>query len=216
MPSPSKIDRTGGEIDWPPTLDRTSDGERASTSKFSVTLASALSGIETELEDRLDVDDYRISTAAPHRKRDGRPYADASPDDPGIVVRWSMDGEQYAIAADHYTGLRDNARALGLYLTEKRKMDDRPVRTGQSEFATARLPPADGEPDAVAAPLARSSNGMPEAEAREVLGVTADTDPDVVEASVRRLSRKHHPDSGEVPDRETFARVRKAESILLD
>ena len=103
---PSKIDRTGGEIDWPAWAERTDRRER--TSKFSVTLASAINDIETELKDRLGVDDWRLSTAAPHRKKDGRPYGDANPSDSGAVVRWSMDGQQYCVAADQYDDLRDN------------------------------------------------------------------------------------------------------------
>ena len=186
----SRTDRTGGEIDWPDFAERTDPRSRERTSKFSVTLASALSDIESELEDRLEVTDYRISTAAPHRKRDGRPYADANPDDPGVVVRWSKDGEQYCVAADHYTDLRDNARAIGLYIEEKRKMGNRPVHTGQDEFATARLPPGDDEEAAVV--VAGGAQRPP----HEVLGVAPDAPEPVVKGAYRELLKERHPDHG--------------------
>jgi hypothetical protein len=186
---PKQVDKTAGEIDWPAWADRTGPRRRERTSKFSVTLASAFSDIETELEDRIDVDYYRISTAAPHRKSDGLPYADAGPEDPGVAVRWTMDGNPYCIAADHYTDLRDNARAIGLYITEKRKMGNRPVHTGQDEFATARLPPGDGEEDVVVA-------GGDVHKPHEVLGVAPDAPEAVIRGAYRELLKERHPDHG--------------------
>jgi hypothetical protein len=184
----SKADRTAGKLDWPTWADRTRPAARERTSKFSVTLARSINNIETELEDRLGVDDWRLSTAAPHRQKDGRPYANATPDDPGAVVRWSMDGEQYAVACDRYTGLRDNVRAIGLYIEEKRKMGTRPVRTGQDEFATARLPSADDDDLVVA-------GGATEAP-HEVLGVSRDAPDAVVVGAYRQLLKERHPDHG--------------------
>ncbi len=205
---PSRIDKTNGEVDWPPQFDRTPTSERERTSKFSVTFQQALDDIERELLDRVGADDWRVSTAAPHRKRDGRPYADARPDDSAVVVRWSMGGEQFAVACDQYTDWRDNARAIGLYIREKRKMSDRPVTTGQSEFATARLP--SGSEDALVTTAADGSKEEP----HEVLGVAPDAPETVVEAAARRLRKEHHPDQG--GSVEHFKRVNEAEEAMLD
>lgn len=207
----SQTDRTGGEVDWPPTLDRREPRERRRTSKFSVTFHEAITGIENELE-RVGVDDWRLSTAAPHRKDDGMPYANANPDDPSVVVRWTMGGEQYAVACDYYTDWRDNARAIGLYIGEKRKMQDRPVTTGESEFATAQLPPADE--DAVAAPPATNGAGLDE-EPHEVLGVAPDAPDNVVKAAARRLAADAHPDGNDT-DRDQFVRIQKAKEAMLE
>lgn len=208
---PSQVDRTSGDIDWPVWADRTPPARRSRTSKFSVTLASAINDIETELEDRLGVDDWRLSTAAPHRKKDGRPYANASPDDPGAVVRWSMDGEQYCIAADEYTKLRDNIRAIGLYVQEKRKMSNRPVHTGQDEFATAQLP--SGNEDVI---VAGDGSGVQSTQApHEVLGVAEDAPDDVVKAAARRLAANVHPDNDD-PDVEEYKRIQTAKEAMLD
>jgi hypothetical protein len=202
---PSSVDRTAGRLDWPTWADRTTRRKR--TSKFSVSLAQAINDIETELEDRIGVDDWRLSTAAPHRKRDGRPYADANPDDPGAVVRWTDDDEQYAVAADQYSDLRDNIRAIGLYIQEKRKMSNRPVHTGQDEFATARLP--SGEEDEA---IVVAGPGGETQEPHEVLGVDPDAPPEVVKGAARQLKKKHHPDGD--GDREEFKRVLEAEQKL--
>jgi hypothetical protein len=197
----SPTDRTAGEVDWPAAFERTPPGDRARTSKFSVTFHEAVKSIQTQL-DRLGVDDWRLSTAAPHRKKDGMPYANANPDDPGVVVRWSMDGDQFAVACDHYTDWRDNARSIALYIEEKRKMSDRPVTTGQSEFATARLP--SGDEDATAA----------EPPAHAVLGVDRDaTDAEVRDAYRDRLTDVH-PDHG--GSEEQFKRVKNAKEAILD
>jgi DnaJ-domain-containing protein 1 len=99
-----------------------------------------------------------------------------------------MDEEQYAVACDRYTGLRDNVRAIGLYIEEKRKMGNRPVRPGQDEFATARLPSGDDEDLVVA-------SGRTE-EPHEVLGVSPDAPDAVVTGAYRKLLKERHPDYG--------------------
>jgi len=208
---PSKTDRTDGEIDWPHWQDRTSSSRRTSTTKYSVTLAEAINQIEAELEDRLGVDDWRLSTAAPHRKNDGRPYANANPSDPGAVVRWSMDGQQYCVAADEYDDVRDNVRTIGLYIKEKRKMSNRPVHTGQDEFATAQLP--SGDKDVI---VAGDGSGVASTqEPHVVLGVAPDAPDDVVEAVARRLSANAHPDNDD-GDRDKFQRIQQAKEAMLD
>lgn len=199
----SRTDRTDGEIDWPHWAERTAPAERERTNKFSIPTGRAIDEIEAELVNRLGVDDWRLSTAAPHRKKDGRPYADARPDDPGAVVRWSMDGEQYAVAADHYTKLRDNIRAIGLYISEKRKMANRPVKTGQDEFATARLPSGD-ENDVVVA-----GTKPP----HEILGVAPDAPDATVKGAYRELLKERHPDHGGTS--EEFAQLQQAKKAML-
>lgn len=199
----SSTDRTAGEVDWPPQFDRMTPSQRTRTSKFSVTFNEALKDIQNELLNRVDADDWRVSTAAPHRKRDGMPYADANPDDPAVVIRWSKAGQQYAVACDNYHDWRDNARAIGLYIREKRKMSDRPVTTGQSEFATARLPSGDQGDEIVAEPPAH-----------EVLDVAPDAPDGVVEAAAREKIKEVHPDQG--GSAEALNRVQRAREAMLN
>ncbi|SFS63375.1 J domain-containing protein [Halostagnicola kamekurae] len=199
-------------LDWPTELERTDSTNRERTTKFDVTLGNAIKDIKREM-DRLDVDDWRLETAMPQRKTDGLPYASAAePEDPGVALRWTDDGEDYAIACDHYTRVRDNTRAIGLYLREKRKMENRPVTTGQSEFATARLPPANE--DAIAAPPASSDDEFQE-EPHEILEISPDASDDVVKAVARRKSADVHPDS-DAPDVEEYKRIQKAKDAMLN
>ena len=196
----SPTDRTAGEVDWPAKFERTPARERESTAKFSVTFYEAVEETQAELLDRVGADNWRVSTAAPHRKKDGMPYANVTPDDPAVVIRWSKDGNQYAVACDHYDDWRDNARAIGLYIREKRKMSDRPVATGQSEFATARLPSGDDATEA-------------EPPAYAVLGVDKDASEQEIKEAYRERAKETHSDTG--GNTETFKRVKRAKEKLL-
>jgi hypothetical protein len=188
-------------VDWPAGFERTPDRERSKNRRFDVSLTQAFDDLEGEL-DLLDVDEFRYSFDARQRQTDQRPYARASPDDPSFVLRWSMDGEQFAVACDRWSTLRDNVRSVGLYVREKRKMEGRPVTTGASEFANARLPGA-GEDALVGEPPAHV-----------VLEVAPDAPDQVVREAYRERVKEVHPDNGGSP--EAFQRVQRARDALLE
>lgn len=190
-------------VDWPAGFPRTpSEERRAYPHGFQVSMQKAFRNIATQIQ-RMDVDEWRVDSGTDHRSdRPNRPYADApnKPDDPGVVARWSVDGEQFAAACDAWDSIRDNAQATALYLDAKRALDRYGVATAESEFATARLPSAD---DVVA-------SGPPP---YEVLGVSPDAPEGVVRAAARELKKQRHPDSG--GDREAFQAVLDAEEAML-
>lgn len=167
-------------LDWPPQFERTPERERSPNNSYDVSLSRAFSDLEAELK-RLGVDDHRYSFDARQRKRDQRPYSRANPDDPAFVLRWTMDGEQFAVACDRYTRLRDNVRTVGHYLREKRKMENRPVTTGESEFSNLRLP-------------AGPTDDFGPTAAHQTLGVGPDADESEIRAAFREKVKKHHPD----------------------
>jgi DnaJ-domain-containing protein 1 len=89
------------------------------------------------------------------------------------------------------------------------------VKTGQSEFATARLPPGDGEPDQEEGGTVVAEPGLPaDVDPRDVLGVIPEDDEETIERRARTLKKKHHPDQGGDP--EQFQRVLAAEQHLLE
>jgi len=193
-------------IDWPAGFDRTDHTSREQSSPFRVSLADSTADLRTEL-DRLDPENWRASTASggAYTKSNGLPKHNANPDDPGFVLRWTKDGEEFAVACDHFRELRDNVRTVHLWVNETRKRSQRPVKTGDAEFAAARLP--SGDNDVVVA-------GTGEREApHEVLGVAPDAPDPVVEAAARRLKANAHPDSG--GSRAEFQRVADAEEAML-
>ena len=78
---------------------------------------------------------------------------------------------------------------------------DRPVETGQDEFATARLP--SGDEDAIeAAPPPH-----------EVLGIDPDASDDEVQQAYRERVQEVHPDQGGT--HEQFTRVKRARDKML-
>jgi hypothetical protein len=192
-------------IDWPTGFERTAPSERSRTSKFQASIGQTTKSIAGELG-RMDVDEWRASTGSggAYTKSNGLPKSRANPEDPGFVLRWTKDGEQFAVACDAYTSPRDNVRAVYLWLQETRMRGQRPVVTGSSQFAAARLPPGDEDAEAV---VAREPP-------HEVLGVAADAPESVVRAAAKQLKKEHHPDQG--GDVDEFKRVVRAEEALIE
>ncbi len=189
-------------LDWPAGFTRTPAQNRERARKFSASRGDTTSALAQEME-RLEVDDWRASTASggSHTKGEGLPKYSANPEDPGFVLRWSKDGSQYAVACDAYASLDSNMRAVLLWVQETRIRGDRPVETGEDEFATARLP--SGDEDAIeAAPPPH-----------EVLGVPADASEDEVVAAYRERVQDVHPDQGGT--NEQFQRVKRARDKML-
>jgi len=190
-------------IDWPAGWERTPPAERERTTKFGASLASSCSAIETEMS-RMDVDDFRASTASggAYVRKSGLPKHNANPDDPGFVLKWTDDGDQFAVACDHYADLRDNVRSVYLWINETRLRSQRPVRTGDAEFAAARLPSGEEETPVVTTKAPH-----------EVLEVAPDASDEVVEAAYRQKIKTAHPDQG--GDAASVERVQNAKEAML-
>ncbi|MFY4815045.1 J domain-containing protein [Haloarcula sp. AONF1] len=191
-------------LDWPAGFERTPAADREKNPHFEATLGSTTKELEKEM-DLMDVDEWRGEIANAHSKSNGLPLHNANPDDPGFVLRWVDDGEQFAVACDDSPRLRDNVRYVLKWVNETRMRSQRPVQTGDSEFAAARLPPADD--DAVAG----TATSQP---AHEVLGVAPDAPENVVESAARARKAETHPDNG--GDSDEFQRVVEAEEVMLD
>ena len=194
-------------LDWPAGFKRTPGAERERNRSYEATLGATTKDLATEMS-RMDVDEWRGEIANAHTKSNGLPLHNASPDDPGFVLRWVDDGEQFAVACDASPRLRDNVRTVLKWIHETRMRSQRPVQTGDSEFAAARLPPGDdGDGDVVAGTATRQP-------AHEVLGVAPDAPATVVESAARARKAETHPDNG--GDRDEFHRVVEAEEVMLD
>lgn len=174
-------------LNWPPGWDRTPDAQRESTSKFSTGFRKSERDLRKELE-RMDVDEWRLD------------HVTGSGGDPGVVLRWTMDGEQFAVACDAWTAKRDNLRSVYLWVNETRMRGQRPVKTGDTEFAAARLPAGD---DPV----------VGEEPPHVVLDIDPDADGEEVRSAFRAKVKEAHPDNG--GDEEQFKRVQKAREELL-
>jgi DnaJ-domain-containing protein 1 len=188
-------------IDWPRGFDRTKAANRERNHSYQATLGQTTKDLATEM-DRLDPDDWRASIGNQHTKSNSLPRHDANPDDPGFVLRWSKDGEQFAVACDDSPRLRDNVRTVYLWVHETRMRSQRPVVTGEDEFAAARLPSGDDSEAVV-------GREPP----HEVLGVSPDATPEEVREAFRKRVQTAHPDHG--GDEQEFKRVREAREAML-
>lgn len=191
---------SGSTVEWPAAFERTPPQERTRNHNYEVERRDAVEDLATEM-DRLGVDDWTLDTALDHQRQNPNlPYADQpEPDDPSVVVRWTMDGDQFAVACDRHSRVRDNLRTIGLYIREKRLMEQRPVVTGASEFTNARLP---------------SASDVSDRPAHEVLDVAPDADRETIEAAFRERVKAVHPDHGGSAD--ALREVRAARDRLLD
>ncbi|MFB6085562.1 MAG: J domain-containing protein [Halodesulfurarchaeum sp.] len=191
------------DIDWPAEIERTPEDDRENYPHgFGVSRREAIEHLLEQLR-KMDATDVQIDTAADHQSRNPNlPYSEAQAEDPGIVVRYKLDGTPHIVAMDKWTSLRDNARAVGLTLESKRALTRYGVESVESEFSTHRLPPADE--DAI-------QTGPPP---HEVLEVAPEADPQVVKAAAKRRKAQTHPDAG--GDEQAFKRVVEAEETMLD
>ncbi|MDS0280048.1 J domain-containing protein [Halomicroarcula sp. S1AR25-4] len=192
---------TTTSIDWPAGFERTDPNRRTKNRNFEATLAQTTKDLATEM-DRLDPEEWRASIGNSHTKTNTLPRHNANPDDPGFVLRWTKDGQQFAVACDRYSRLRDNAREVYLWVHETRMRGNRAVVTGESEFAAARLPSGDGE-TVVAGPPPH-----------EVLDVAPDAPDGVVNAAYREKTKEMHPDHG--GSDAAFKRLQNAKEAMLD
>ncbi|WP_254271117.1 J domain-containing protein [Haloarcula marina] len=188
-------------INWPAGFERTPQRRREPNRNFEVRMGQVTEDLATEMN-RLNPDEWRASIGNSHTKSNTLPLHNANPEDPGFVLRWTKDGQQFAVACDAYSRLRDNAREVCLWVHETRMRANRAVVTGESEFAAARLPSEDDE-TVVASPPPHT-----------VLDVAPDAPDDAVEAAFREKAKEVHPDHG--GSTEAFRQLKAAKEAMLD
>jgi len=189
-------------IDWPAEFERTDPSDRKEyPGGFRVTRSTAFGNVLDELATWQGVTDVQLDSGAEHQKQNpNKPYANASFDDPGVVVRFQKDGQDMAAACDRWDTPRDNAQDLYHYLHETRMQEQRGTVTAESEYDKLRLPSGD-EASAADPP------------AHKVLGVDRDASDDEVRAAFRERAKETHADAG--GDTEAFKRVKRAKEAML-
>lgn len=191
-------------LDWPDEFPRTPPEDREPYSGgFRVTRSTAFANILDELARWDGVTDVQLDSGAEHQKRNpNKPYADASFNDPGVVVYFTMNGEKMAAACDRWDNPRDNAQDLYHFLSETRMQENRGTVTAESEYQKLRLP--SGDEDVVAA----------EPPAYVVLGVDRDASPEEIKDAWRDRVKETHPDYG--GSQEQIQRVHDAKVEMLN
>lgn len=191
-------------LDWPEGFPRTDPADRERyPGGFRVSRRVAFQNVLNELK-TWDVTDVQLDSGMKHLKRDpNKPYADASFDDPGVVVRFTKDGEQMAAACDRWDNPRDNAKDLAKYLNETRMQEQRGTVTAQSEYEKLRLPSGDD--------TTLVDGRQPHA----VLGVSRNASEAEIRRAFREKIKQAHPDTGD-GNGERVQTLKEAKDALLD
>lgn len=114
---------------------------------------------------------------------DGLPYANRrAPDDPGVAVYWTRNGQQEVIACDAWKTVKDNYRAVWAAVEALRQLE----RCGASEILNRAFTGFAALPATASAPH----------HWRGVLGFSLDEHVEArdVELRYRELSKTRHPD----------------------
>lgn len=189
-------------LTWPAGQLRTAPLRRRE-GNFKYTFGQARDHLLAELR-RLGAANVVVSTDVPLR-RDGLPYADGDPKDPGIAVYFDRpDGRgkmrPFVVACDTYTRLCANARAVGVTVEA--------LRTIERHGSTDMMEQAFTGFAALPAPRAAEASWW------ETLQVAPEASPAQIEEAHQRLALQHHPDRG--GDTETMARVNRARDVALE
>lgn len=193
-------------IDWPDSFKRTPPQDREPYSGgFRVTRSVAFQNVLDELRGWEGVTDVQLDSGAEHQQRNpNKPYANATYDDPGVVVYFTKDGEEMAAACDRWDNPRDNAQDLYHYLHETRMQEQRGTVTAESEYDKLRLPSGDEDVEAAAPP------------AHAVLGVDRDASNQEIRDDWRERVKETHPDQNDDSTKEALKRVHDAKEEMLD
>lgn len=157
------------------------------------TIEEARKELEREL-DLLGVSNPIISTNVPVRKSDGKPYSNAKePDDSGVAVYFTQDGEARCIPCDKWDRVADNIYAIAKTINALRGID----RWGTKQIIQAAFSGFKALPE--------NAGGM---KWWNVLGVEKDTRGEQVKRAFKKKIKKAHPDAG--GSTEEFQQVKRA------
>ena len=201
---------------WPGKL--RSKGERVAA-PFKSGHTETLRLLERELR-MIAAESVVVQLAMAHFNRDGRPYADAVPEHPGVIVSFikPIKNDYHQIikrvplrfAADKFPKWEQNLRAVAIGLEDLRRIDRYGITQGSEQYLGFRaLPPPGPEHEAIqtvedAADWARAfGGGSRDAVLR---------DPGVWREVYRAASLKLHPDAGGNPA--DWAKLQAAKTLL--
>lgn len=183
---------------WPPGWQRT---EKPIRSNFDVNWSTTIRDLE-KLIGKLGLENVEITTNQRLRLDGGLSTArEATPDDAGVAVYFTRNGQNLCIPCDRFLSVPENVRAIGMTLEYIARME----RYGTSQMVEAVFTGFKAIPESsiiTPVPGARSWN--------EVLQVWTEASPEIVRAAYRNLSARYHPDNKDTGDEAMFLEVQKA------
>lgn len=202
--------KVGPIREWPGELTRDRQ-----PSKFSATLGDTLRTLDREVyhlaDTRAQQDSAELLVAIPAGafRLDGRPYANARAEHPGVIFSMQSRHGQLSYPCDTFTTWQDNLRAIALALEALRKVDRYGVtKRGEQYRGFLAI-------EATAAPAGFATADDALAWLIDFTGlVNLDGSPLRPRVALREAQRKAHPDQG--GDAAAFQRVSLAEAKLRE
>ena len=183
-------------LQYPPGWSRTQYPQRA---KFKTPFSYARDNLLRELE-LLGASGVVISTNMMIRQ-DGLLYAkQREPDDRGVAVYFTLEGQQQCIPCDKWDRVQDNLQAIRLTVEALRGLE----RWGAKEMVTAAFRGFKALPEST---IVTPYSAQPW---HDVLQVSPNADPDIIKSAYRKLASKYHPDNQDTGDAQMFAKIRRA------
>ena len=172
-------------LQWPATWPRTDQPQLA---KFKTPFSFARDQLLRELE-LLGARSVVISSNMMVRQ-DGFLYAKQRvPDDRGVAVYFTLNGEQQCIPCDKWSQIQDNLQAIRLTVEALRGLE----RWGAKEMVNAAFRGFKALPEsAIVTPYSKRAW-------YEVLEVAQTASPEIIRAAYRQKAMKAHPDQGGTP-----------------
>lgn len=147
-----------------------------------ITIAEGCDDIMREL-DRMGATEVILSTNL-RLRQDELPYSNQKePEDPGVAVYFTWDGEQRSVACDSWDRVADNLRAVAKSLEALRGLE----RWGASQILKAAFTGFAQLPE-------NAGEGMNMPAWWDVLGVDRRATREDVESAFKRLAKEAHPD----------------------
>jgi len=175
---------------WPESYQRT---QRPDRSRFNTTFNSAVNKILSEIN-LFGGTNVIISTNKPVRI-DGLPYATArEPDDSGVAVYFTFNGQQVVFACDKWDSTKDNLKAIAKTIGSMRGID----RWGVSEMLNR---------------IFTGFKALPSGENKkwfDILGVSENASRDEIKKAYFQKAKIYHPDNQETGDNDMFIKVKNA------
>ena len=195
-------------IEWPGKL--TPAGKRK-RGDFSTTYASTLSHLDREIH-HLKGANVVIQLALEFEdiRQDGRPYANARPRHPGVIVTFQSEHGPLSYWTDQYDDWHSNVRAISLALAGLRAVGRHGVNKQGSQYAGYKqLPPATGNGTGI---LTEEDAGKFIADHSDVQAQFIFADKGVFDLAYNKAQRKLHPDAGGT--NEQFVALQEAAALL--
>lgn len=192
---------------FPPGWERT-PAYRRKRAQFDadLTIAAAYHGIQAEAR-RAGGRDLRVDQDLRMRRDDPKvPLSNQrQPEDPGVVVYFTIGTRKVALACDRWDRVEHNMRAIAYTLEAKRAVTRWGCATADAEYAGYEaLPPPGGT----------SAPSRPRRPAHEILHVSPNAPPEIVQAAFREQAKRLHPDVA-TGDHESFIELKDARDELL-